>query len=157
MESVPTAYIGVYPKIAENVNFWWKKGGRWIYMELETMFIFSLLLSVDWWMHTGNEILTQFKKIHVQGCTWLLLHTQDWMETIFSFNSRFFWQFPGSKRFAQNWLYPAPIFWASDDQSDSRWEYLHSISCRSKCNSTGSFSLQRVDISVEGVVTLNLC
>ena len=39
------------------------------------MFIHSLLLSVDWWMQcSGNEILTQFREIHVQGCTPLLLH-----------------------------------------------------------------------------------
>ena len=127
MEFVPT-FSWFNPKIAENVNFWWKKRGEYkASWKQIRMFIFSLLLPVDWRMHWKWD----FNAIQGNPCSGLHLTSpahSDWMETIFSFNKRFFWQLPGSKRFAQNWLYPAPIFWASDAQSDWRWEYLHSVS-----------------------------
>ena len=106
---------------------------------------------MDWPVHTGNEILTQFfsreeAQIHVQGCTWLLLHTRiEWEPFSHSTRASFDTDPKGLREIG----FIPPIFWASDYQSDSRWEYLHSISLSQNVIPTAAFlRIQRVDISV---------
>ena len=129
----------------------WKKRGECIQVETNPKSYLLSLLSVDWPVHTGNEILTQFfsreeAQIHVQGCTWLLLHTRiEWEPFSHSTRASFDTDPKGLWKIG----FIPPIFWASDYQSDSRWEYLHSISLSQSVIPTAAFfRIQRVDISV---------
>ena len=110
----------------------------WTYREKNQ---FSLLCC-KWIGRCGNEILTQLKllrksmyRVALDLCT-----LADSMETIFSFNSHFFWH-RSSKRFVQNWLFSDKdlpkglrkigfILLSFEHPTINltwRWEYLHSI------------------------------
>ena len=69
------------------------------------------LLCCKWIGRCGNKILTQLKLLRKSmfGVALDLCTLADSMETIFSFNSHFFWH-RSSKRFVQNWLFLTRIF-----------------------------------------------